>query len=1124
MTVRDGKAVPPRSSADPDAEDCTPGGSYEIRYLDLIRRRQAAPPPPMAQEPLLPLHRLDPEIFERLVAEYVWLLPDTRNVRLYGRRGQPDYGLDAVATSWSGRVTVYQAKRYQQLRPAQIRAAVEEYAGPPRPPGSGLPPRRFGASRFVLVTSATFESDTANVDEADELSSAYAGDIDVDVIGAEQLSRVLHDAVSVVSSVFGPDWARVFCGVAPPAVPARDPAAYGLLEGPLVLLELDDADRASREAAASQPSLSASIDAEIAEKLDSAGFPGHARVIRRRAASTLLNAGQVVGAFEVLYVLALSRLLGGAALEPGLHFSLLTLAGQRGRLEEADQARLDLLLAIHNWAGTGSSLAAAVPALAQLHAAGDPDTGLLTCTILEHALIDGIFEHQPPHSVVAICPPETEACAEEVLALADEVSTPDRLWRARIRCAVADAGLDRARAAGHVPSPAAAYSLLVDDASAGRYPPGAASLILSRAARAHAVNGEGARAIDLWRRSIIQTCQDRLYGDVRDLFRAIQYVAIETDPSQLPDLAQVAEGLPNQERLLAGAGEPALAAFEASHNGNLPDAFEDARRCLREARLAGHLCEEMIYLRLFGDVLASADEPAAAVQVLAAAGEGKKAAGHAARLSELVDMGYLLTLPFSRPVAAAAEVVGAQAQLIPDEQVTAIVATLLGIAEKPWGPPGWGADPARRALEAVCRLGIRIPGSLDTRLQAVIAPSLAAHNAYTETAVNILVNMFWALPGQRAALAPQITGLLGQPAAQHYIWGLLASLPEGREHLRPDVERHADAGEEQAIRLLAAWGAARPSVQLAARKAAADLLRWQTGIQRELFSSGMWHQGASLLTALLQAAEPLTEVTPADLQPTGNGSGPGQPDEAAVLAAGDPAQLAAACADKLTAIASDGLDSMPSRHHAISALRLLLPHLPGDLSARLTEVLTQLHRNPGLSEQDLWDLQSLRPLSRGHTDTGARTFSAAVLLAAAEACAQAGVRGNPDESLAREIADATVSLVRSRDADVAEVGARTLAVAARFAGDPAVSPVLLAAHPDDRVRAQAVSLWLTVGTPPGIIGRLARDESPVVRAAVAREAKRAAAADPGEVQAIDVLVDDAHYAVRHAYARRRGPS
>jgi hypothetical protein len=343
-------------------------------------------------------------------------------------------------------------------------------------------------------------------------------------------------------------------------VPPQDPATYGLLEGPLVLLGLDGADRASVEAAPGQPSLSARIDAEIADELDAAGFPGHARVIRRRAAATLLDAGQDSDGLEVLYGLALSRLLSGAALEPDLHFRLLTLASQRGQLTEREEARLNLLLAIHNWAGTGSSLESTAPALAKLHAAGDPDTGLLTCTILEHALIDGIFEHQPPHAVVAECPPGTGARAEEILALADQVTTPDRLWRARIRCAIADARLDRVRAAGQVTSPATAYSQLVDDASAGRYPPGAASLVLSRAARAHAVNGEGARAIDLWRRSIMQACQERLYGDVRDLFRAIHYVAIEIDPSQLPNLAQIAEGLPNQERLLTGIGESALSA------------------------------------------------------------------------------------------------------------------------------------------------------------------------------------------------------------------------------------------------------------------------------------------------------------------------------------------------------------------------------------------------------------------------------------------------------------------------------------------------------------------------------------------------------------------------------------
>ena len=90
------------------------------------------------------------------------------------------------------------------------------------------------------------------------------------------------------------------------------------------------------------------------------------------------------------------------------------------------------------------------------------------------------------------------------------------------------------------------------------------------------------------------------------------------------------------------------------------------------------------------------------------------------------------------------------------------------------------------------------------------------------------------------------------------------------------------------------------------------------------------------------------------------------------------------------------------------------------------------------------------------------------------------------------------NLVWSDDADVAESGALAIAVAAPFAGDPAVSPVLLAAHHEESVRRQAVALWLAVGAPPGIIGRLARDESPNVRAVVAHKAERAMAAAPGE--------------------------
>jgi hypothetical protein len=195
----------------------------------------------------------------------------------------------------------------------------------------------------------------------------------------------------------------------------------------------------------------------------------------------------------------------------------------------------------------------------------------------------------------------------------------------------------------------------------------------------------------------------------------------------------------------------------------------------------------MIYLRLFGDVLRNADEPKAAVEVLAAAGAGDKAAELATRLSELADMGYLLSRAFAGPVAAAAQVTSAQSQLIPDQKVTETATAPLDVAEKTWGPPGWGADPARRALEAVSRLGVRIPASLADPLLAIISPALTVPSGHTETAVSILVNLYLALPDRRAELAPRITALLSSPAVQPYIWGLLANLRATRIGFRPVI-------------------------------------------------------------------------------------------------------------------------------------------------------------------------------------------------------------------------------------------------------------------------------------------------------------------------------------------------
>jgi len=80
--------------------------------------------------------------------------------------------------------SVYQVRRYDVLTPEKISSAVTEYADPQPPKAGGeKPPRRFGAGRYVLFTSAEFETDTALQDKLEELQARYAGDLIIEVWG-----------------------------------------------------------------------------------------------------------------------------------------------------------------------------------------------------------------------------------------------------------------------------------------------------------------------------------------------------------------------------------------------------------------------------------------------------------------------------------------------------------------------------------------------------------------------------------------------------------------------------------------------------------------------------------------------------------------------------------------------------------------------------------------------------------------------------------------------------------------------------------------------------------------------------------------------------------------------------
>src|SRR3954470_7203004 len=99
------------------------------------RRRHRVVPTATRTADVLPLTTIEPEVFERVIAEVV-AAQDNHSVHFYGRRGQAQYGLDVVEERSDGTRVLYQVKRFEQMTGRALREAVLTYAGPARQPGS----------------------------------------------------------------------------------------------------------------------------------------------------------------------------------------------------------------------------------------------------------------------------------------------------------------------------------------------------------------------------------------------------------------------------------------------------------------------------------------------------------------------------------------------------------------------------------------------------------------------------------------------------------------------------------------------------------------------------------------------------------------------------------------------------------------------------------------------------------------------------------------------------------------------------------------------------------------------------------------------------------------------------
>ncbi len=259
--------------------------------------------------------------------------------------------------------------------------------------------------------------------------------------------------------------------------------------------------------------------------------------------------------------------------------------------------------------------------------------------------------------------------------------------------------------------------------------------------------------------------------------------------------------------------------------------------------------------------------------------------------------------------------------------------------------------PTWDAIKALRDLGLRIPALAIDGIIELARPTIENPNLVgAATIAELLVNAYCAVPSRRADLAKVLGARMARQEATPELWDVVEQIPEdARSEIEPHVVSAATAGLRDAIACAAIWGLDTLPNQIGARRVAAHLLRrpLNTDVGRQVLS----HNEAAtlnLLLGLLSVDEAdVIEFDPREFTPARSGPGAGviaamgaaedsegaEPnppasgsasetaiDEAAQLAAGPPAQLAAAVTRKLVAISENTLEG-PARALTLSTPR-----------------------------------------------------------------------------------------------------------------------------------------------------------------------------------------------------------
>ncbi|MFF0012558.1 hypothetical protein [Streptomyces sp. NPDC005374] len=604
--------------------------------------------------------------FEKLVLALSRGVLGLRGVkfRRYGTQGQAQYGIDLAGREPDGNYTVVQCKDYQSFTAGDLRAAVETFTRGRRP---------FGARHLIIATSATTQP-TQVVDELARLQDAHS-DLELGLWGSEQINDYLRFQGDVVARFWTRETATTFCTGAPPQgvpvpLPDRQEQAERILVGPLQTNDVAPILRRADAHRSTAPKESARLYGELAERLDEAGFRGHAVTMRGKQLDALVDAQLVDEAIDLAAHLAVVALHFGDRDEPR---RLLHRIEQLTASEKAS-GRTQTALAQRHLQLVGSAVKSVLHPLGHFVA---------LCTALETPAAE-----EPVYQPLLVL-----LFAEHLLALdPDRVENLDGLITAAatradtelIRRVAEDAvvRLRLVRAEYDLAERTELKRLARHHRVSGRQ----AALINAREARLCALEGRAEEAVETWRDAVYDAIHAGMTEDAADWLYAIRAVNAQYGPltSLIDDEHRLAQALraTGTGRLLDRVRPFREQALSAKVNGKPVEAVLSARRWLTDAVTTGDWGSEFEALDFLGDLYRESHESSLAAQYYQRAGRTKKLKELAAAVGDLtLPLGPLSDAPWW-VLHCRTTIVEAQADLISDETARDLLGELTDLAQR----------------------------------------------------------------------------------------------------------------------------------------------------------------------------------------------------------------------------------------------------------------------------------------------------------------------------------------------------------------------------------------------------------------------------------------------------------